>query len=86
MVQESQASMTNAFMFYNQRKRQVANGAKASKASRDADDLDVRLDLALGAVHDLTAYHDCIACARSEGARMTPNQRARALELSKNPK
>jgi transcriptional regulator with XRE-family HTH domain len=47
----------------------------ASKAHFDDQELDIRLDLALGATDDLSNYQDCIDRARYEGS-----MRARARE------
>lgn len=47
--------------------RASANCGKASKELCDARELDLKLDLALGAPEDLSAYADCIRAARIGG-------------------
>lgn len=47
----------------------IARANAASAKFWDRQDLDVRLDLALGKPEDLSAYYDCIQGARFEGAR-----------------
>lgn len=76
--------MSDVFFLYKH--KQKARGTEAVKARWAAEDVTVTLDAALGAPADLSQYQDCIESARHEGARMNPEQRERARELSKNPR
>jgi hypothetical protein len=46
-----------------------ANCAHSSTEAATQRDLDVRLDLALGAPDDISAYQDCVQAARRAGAQ-----------------
>lgn len=46
----------------------IRRAVAASKAHFDDQDLDIRLDLALGVPSDLSNYQDCIDGARYEGS------------------
>ena len=49
--------------------KHLQNAIAGSRAKRDENETDMRLELALGKPEDLSAYQDCIQGARIEGAR-----------------
>lgn len=46
-----------------------ATAQRSADRRSESEETDVRLDMALGAPENLSAYQDCIAAARAGGAR-----------------
>jgi len=63
-----------------------AKGTERTKARFADMETAITLDAALGSPHDLTHYQDCLDAAKAEGAGMSPEQKQRARELSRNPR
>lgn len=72
--------------YYDGKGKQQNRGMLATKARWEAEDWRINLDTILGAPEDCSLYQDCIAGAIDEGSRMSASERARARELSRNPK
>lgn len=48
------------------KQRSVERGAQASRDRWDSEELDIKLDMLLGAPEDLRDYQDCIRAARGK--------------------